>query len=372
MRCMETITNSSKSKKKILVVDDSALMRRVMCDIINSDERFQVVEQAFDGEAAYALLKQNQYDGVVLDVNMPKINGIQLLRILQKDKIRVRVMMASTDTREGASVTMEALELGAIDFVEKPANIVYLKGDVFKKKFLDILNAVVTSRQTNIALTPVIPRQKQEEHTQKLVNIVKKSAPAVSGQKLVALACSTGGPKALQSVVPRLPKELAAPVVIVQHMPKGFTQSLAERLDALSPVKVKEAAEGDVLENGTVYIAMGGKHLNIVTKAGKATITYTDEPPREGVKPCANYMYESLKTSSYAQIVCVVLTGMGADGTKGIVNLETAKKIHVIAQDEATSTVYGMPKAIAATGLVNQMVSLDDVAQEIIMNVGVK
>ncbi len=366
-------SNVGKIKKKILIVDDSALMRRVMCDIINSDERFQVVEQAFDGEAAYALLKKNQYDGVILDVNMPKINGIQLLRILQKDKIRARIMMASTDTREGASVTMEALELGAIDFIEKPANIVYLKGNEFKDNFLDTLAAVVSSRQTNISTAPVVPKAKQEETTQKLVSIVRKSNPVTTGgQKVVALACSTGGPKALQSVVPRLPAELAAPVLIVQHMPKGFTQSLAERLDSMSKVKVKEAAEGDVLENGVVYIAMGGKHMNVVTKGGKPTITYTDEPPREGVKPCANYMYESLKTSNYSQIICVVLTGMGADGTKGIVNLKTSKKIHVIAQDEATSTVYGMPKAIAQTGLVNQVTALDDVAQEIIMNVGVR
>jgi two-component system chemotaxis response regulator CheB len=366
-------SNVEKNKKKILVVDDSALMRRVMCDIINSDERFQVVEQALDGEAAYALLKKNQYDGVVLDVNMPKINGIQLLSILQKDKIRARIMMASTDTREGASVTMEALELGAIDFIEKPANIVYLKGDEFKANFLDTLAAVVSSRQTNIAAAPAVPKAKQEENTKKLVSIVRKSQPVASGgQKIVALACSTGGPKALQSVVPRLPAELAAPVLIVQHMPKGFTQSLAERLNSISPIKVKEAAEGDVLENGVVYIAMGGKHMNVTTKGGKPTITYTDEPPREGVKPCANYMYESLKNSNYSQIVCVVLTGMGADGTKGIVNLKASKKIHVIAQDEATSTVYGMPKAVKQAGVVDQVAALDDVAQEIIMNVGVR
>lgn len=368
-------TNAPKNKKKILVVDDSALMRRVMCDIINSDERFQVVEQAFDGQAAYELLQKNQYDGVVLDVNMPKMNGIQFLRALQKDKIRARIMMASTDTKDGAKVTMEALDLGAIDFIEKPVNIVYLKSSGFKDKFLETLQAVVTSRQTNISAVSAVAavsREKQDETTQKLVNIVRKSQPAVVGQKIVALACSTGGPKALQSVVPRLPAELAAPVLIVQHMPKGFTQSLAERLDSMSRIRVKEAAEGDVLENGVVYISMGGKHMNVATKGGRATITYTDEPPREGVKPCANYMYESLKTSSFAQIVCVVLTGMGADGTRGIVNLETSKKIHVIAQDEASSTVYGMPKAIAATGLVNQVVSLDNVAQEIIMSVGVR
>ena len=337
-------SNVSKIKKKILIVDDSALMRRVMCDIINSDERFQVVEQAFDGQAAYELLKKNQYDGIVLDVNMPKMNGIQFLRALQRDKIRARVMMASTDTRDGAAVTMEALDLGAIDFIEKPVNIVYLKSSGFKDQFLDTLYAVVSSRQTNISVSPVLTREKQEEKTQSLVNIVRKSSPAVSGQKIVALACSTGGPKALQSVVPRLPAELAAPVLIVQHMPKGFTQSLAERLDSISKVKVKEAAEGDVLENGVVYISMGGKHMNVVTKGGRATIKYTDEPPREGVKPCANYMYESLKASSYAQIVCVVLTGMGADGTKGIVNLETSKKIHVIAQDEAHQRCTVCPK----------------------------
>lgn len=361
-----------KKVKKILIVDDSALMRRVMCDIINSDERFQVVDQALDGEQAYLLLKKNQYDGVVLDVNMPKMSGIQLLRMLQKDKIRAKIMMASTDTKEGAAITLETLELGAIDFIEKPANIIYLRGEGFKTRFLNVLSAVVNSSQTNIPRETILTKQKQEESTKKLVDIVKKTRPSVGGQKVVAIACSTGGPKALQSVIPRLPAELAAPVLLVQHMPKGFTQSLAERLNTLSKIKVKEAAEGDVLENGTVYIAQGGLHLNVAMKGGRATIHYTDEPPREGVKPCANYMYESLKTSNYSQVVCVVLTGMGADGTKGIVNLETAKKIHVIAQDEGSSTVYGMPKSIAATGLVNQVVDLDDVAQEIIMNVGVK
>ena len=166
--------NAPKNKKKILVVDDSALMRRVMCDIINSDERFQVIEQAIDGEKAYELLKKNTYDGVVLDVNMPKMDGIQLLQMLQKDKIRARIMMASTDTKEGASVTMEALELGAIDFIEKPANILYLRGNDFKTRFLDILKAVVSSPQTNIPRESAVSIKKSEESTRKLVDIVRK------------------------------------------------------------------------------------------------------------------------------------------------------------------------------------------------------
>ena len=155
-------------------------------------------------------------------------------------------------------------------------------------------------------------------------------------------------------------------------MPAGFTASLAERLDSLSEVHVKEAAEGDVIEAGTVYIAMGGRHMNVSTSGGRSTVHYTDEPTREGVRPCANYMYESLMNSGYDQVVCVVMTGMGADGTEGIINLKTKKKIHVIAQEASTCAVYGMPKSVVNAGLSDQVVPLDQIAQEIIMNVGVK
>ena len=287
--------NTPKIKKKILVVDDSALMRRVMCDIINSDERFQVVDQAIDGEKAYELLKKNIYDGIVLDVNMPKMDGIQLLRMLQKDKIRARIMMASTDTKEGASVTMEALELGAIDFIEKPANILHLRGDDFKARFLNILKAVVSSPQTNIPRESAVTVKKNEESTRKLVDIVRKSKPVVSGQKIVAIACSTGGPKTLQKVVPLLPANLDAPMVLVQHMPAGFTASLALRLNEMSEVNVKEAQDGDVLAKGNVYIAPGGKHLRIVKKPEGYEVKLSYEPAVEGLRPCANIMFQSLE-----------------------------------------------------------------------------
>ena len=147
---------------------------------------------------------------------------------------------------------------------------------------------------------------------------------------------------------------------------------MAERLNTLSEIHVKEAAEGDILEAGTVYIAMGGKHLNVVTMAGKYSIHYSDEPSREGVKPCANYMYESLRDSRYDEIVCVVMTGMGADGTQGIRNLKEKKKVHVIAQEAGSCAVYGMPKSVVNAGMADQVVPLDQIAQEIIMNVGVK
>lgn len=356
--------------KKILVVDDSALMRRVLCDIINSDERFQVVDKATNGLEAFDLLSRKNYDAVVLDVNMPKMNGLQLLDELRKFKISARVMMASTDTKEGAKTTLDALELGALDFIHKPDNAVDCRVASFKQELLRILEVVANSKPPVFESKERI--QEVRATTHKMVDIIRKRAVPVGGRKLVAIASSTGGPKALQSVIPRLPAQLNAPVLIVQHMPKGFTASLAERLNTLSEITVKEAAEGDELQKGVVYLAMGGQHMNVKTSAaGKYTIHYSDEPNREGVKPCANYMYESLMTSRFDEIVCVVMTGMGADGTVGIKNLETKKKVHVIAQDQNTCTVYGMPKSVVNGGLSDQVVPLDQIAQEIILNVGV-
>lgn len=189
--------------------------------------------------------------------------------------------------------------------------------------------------------------------------------------KIVAIASSTGGPKALQVLIQKLPANLNAPVLIVQHMPAGFTEALAARLNTLSQISVKEAAEGDVLLKGHVYLARGGRHMNAVKVAGKQTIHYSDEPPREGVRPCANYMYESLMDSSYDEVVCVVLTGMGADGTAGIRNLKKSKKVTVIAQDEETCVVYGMPRSVSIAGLANKEMPLTEIANEIIKNVGV-
>ena len=358
-------------KKKILVVDDSALMRRVLCDIIDSDERFQVVDKANNGEEALDLLSKNQYDAVVLDVNMPKMNGLQLLEELRKRKISARVMMASTDTREGAKTTLDALELGALDFIHKPDSAVDCRGESFKNNLLRILDVVTNSRPP--VFTTVERIRDNQQTAAKMADLAKKFSGKIPGSKLVAIASSTGGPKSLQSVIPKLPAGLDAPVLLVQHMPKGFTASLAERLNDLSQVKVKEAKEGDELQSGTVYVAMGGMHMNVKTAPnGKYTIHYSDEPTREGVKPCANYMYESLSDSRFDKIVCVVMTGMGADGTEGIKNLEAKKKIHVIAQDQETCVVYGMPKSVVNAGLSDQVVPLEQLAQEIILNVGVK
>lgn len=381
--------------KNILIVDDSALMRRVLCDIIESDKRFHVQDRAVNGLDALNLLSRKTYDAVILDVNMPQMNGLELLKQLQKRGIRAKIIMASTDTSDGAKVTLDALELGALDFIHKPGNTIECRNADFVKELLRILTAVsemdvpasrgITpatpgSRMGPVGITSTTVERKPLASSTHSVSTASSVPPASSGKavydagsQIVAIASSTGGPKALQAVLPKLPANLKAPVVVVQHMPPGFTASLAQRLNSMSALSVKEAAEGDVLLPGNAYIAMGGKHLNVLQSSpGKYTIHYSDEPPREGVKPCANYMYESLRDSKFDRIVCVVMTGMGADGTQGIRNLKEKKKIHVIVQEASTCAVYGMPKSAVNAGLSDQIVPLEQIAQEIITNVGVK
>ena len=185
--------------------------------------------------------------------------------------------------------------------------------------------------------------------------------------KIVAIASSTGGPRALQSVFSQIPAGFDLPVLVVQHMPHGFTASLAQRLDGVCVIKVKEAEEGEEVKRGTAYISMGGLHMTVrKDRSGRHVIHYLDEPTREGVKPCANYMYESLADCGYDKIICAVLTGMGADGTEGIRNLKRRKDVYVIAQNKDTCVVYGMPKNVVAAGLANEEVPLDRVIAQII------
>ncbi len=352
--------------KKILIVDDSALMRRVYYDIIESDERFQVENFAKDGVEALELLKNKTYDAVILDVNMPNMNGIQLLKELKTQGIVAKVIMSSTDTVHGAKITLDALELGAIDFMHKPERSYLCKKDEFHDEFLRKLQAVCESKPAVYEANP----QEVKKDDSKVIELAKKHR--ATGKKIIAIASSTGGPKALQSVIPRIPKNINAPVLIVQHMPVGFTATLAERLNGMSELEVKEAKDGDEVLSGHAYLSMGGKHMIVVEKNGKHYIHYSDAPSREGVKPCANYMYESLVECGYDEVVCAVLTGMGADGTEGIKNLKDNKKIHVITQEQSTCAVYGMPKSVVQAGLSNQEVMLEDIAQELILAAGVR
>jgi len=363
-------------KRKILVVDDSALMRRVLCDIINSDRRFLVAAKACDGVEAFDLLSSRKFDAVVLDINMPRMNGLELLEKLRLFKIPAKVLIASTDSAKGAKVTIEALELGALDFIQKPGTSFDCRGNEFAVSFLNTLYAVCSSRLPGTGFSHAI-RPLQTTIERKMLAADHKSHNRVEDgmasrqfgrngkKKIVAIACSTGGPRALQSLIPMLPKNIDAPVVVVQHMPKGFTASLAERLDGMSDISVREAQEGEILKNGVVYISQGGLHIKVKREIGGLCVRYSDEPVREGVKPCANYLYESLAESGMDDILCVVMTGMGSDGTEGIKNLKKSKSVKVITQDMESCVVYGMPKSAVKAGLSDHELPLLRIAGKI-------
>ena len=324
-------------KSNILIVDDSALLRRVECDIINSDNKLQATDTCKDGLEALEKLRTQKYDAVILDINMPRMNGLEVLSHLQKESIKTPVVVVSTLTIEGADEAIKSLELGAFDFVTKPNNIIEAKGNQFKETLLRVVYAAVR-------ITPAHSASRNLTVVEKKAGAIVNKHKAAGSNKIVAIASSTGGPKALQSVIPFLPAELLAPVVLVQHMPAGFTKSMAERLNELSQVQVKEASNGEVLKNGVVYIAPGGTHIAIKKSGASHVISFNDMPPISGLKPCANIMFDSLTSSNYDEVVCVVLTGMGADGTNGILSLGKSKPIYVIAQDEKSSVVYGMPR----------------------------
>ncbi|WP_455718185.1 chemotaxis-specific protein-glutamate methyltransferase CheB [Anaerosporobacter sp.] len=359
-------------KKNILVVDDSALMRRLLSDIINSDDRFVVSKVAINGLEAldYVTINYRQVDAVVLDINMPKMNGLQFMEKISKLNIKLTVIIVSTIAKEGAKETIQALELGAFDFVTKPESFIEAKSDSFKNRLIDcLLLATGDARKDFQAVKHTTINKSSLNKPSKIASSTQMLTKDAA--KLVALACSTGGPKALQKVIPLLPKNLNASFLLVQHMPEGFTYSLAQRLNELSELVVKEAVDGEEVKKGHVYIAKGGYQMRVRKERGKHLLSVTLEAARGGLKPCADILYESLVDSNYDEITCVVLTGMGGDGTQGIKKLNENNNIYVIAQDEATSTVYGMPKVIAESGLVNEVVPLQKVAEAITNHVGV-
>lgn len=380
--------------KKVLVVDDSALMRRVLSDIINKDEEFHTEHSARDGLEALKLLEQNDFDAIVLDIIMPRMNGIDFLKEVNERGYTAKIIIVSTIARKGAGETIEALELGAFDFVTKPGNLREAKSGEFAAKVLSRLYLAMGMEWNNIlsgeieAPEQVLRRMRRsdegeiQKHSERLETTEykpEKRLPRSSmvnvnaSGKLVALACSTGGPKALQHVIPKLPENLDAAVVLVQHMPVGFTASLSARLNEMSEIRVREAQDGEVLQKGTVYIAKGGSQMRVIEKnRHEFVLSVREEGARNGLKPCADILYESLRESSFEDITCVIMTGMGADGTKGILQLKETNKIYVIAQNAESSTVYGMPKAIAESGAADEIKDLDLIADAIIKHVGVR
>ncbi|PKM49862.1 MAG: chemotaxis response regulator protein-glutamate methylesterase [Firmicutes bacterium HGW-Firmicutes-7] len=355
-------------KKKILIVDDSAFMRRVVSDIINSDERCEVIGVAKNGQEGLELAKQLMPDVITLDVQMPIMTGLEMLKQLNAQN-PIPVIMLSTLMKEGGKETIEALELGAYDFVKKPDNIFKVNSIDIKDELISKVIEAAQSGKKNL------PQFKPSIH--KIINSTNLSplqgSPTTSKVKnLVALGTSTGGPRALQFVIPYLPKNINAGIVIVQHMPPGFTRSLSERLNQLSEISVKEAEDKDIVENGKAYIAPGDRQLEVIEdKSGNLVIHITDGPPQGGHKPAVNVMMNSVAKISNRKLIGVIMTGMGSDGMEGMQEVKNKQGMHIIAQNEETCVVYGMPKSVVEKGISNEVVPLEQIAESILKQSGV-
>lgn len=347
-------------KIKVLVIDDSAFMRKLITDILNSDEDIEVVDTAKNGKEGIEKAIKLKPDVITLDVEMPIMDGITALKEMSSKNINIPVLMLSSLTSEGADATIKALEYGAIDFITKPTNIFKLDANEKKNEIIEkIRMASKTKLKGNYGL--------------KQINVSKRKSTKVISKDgnydyVVAIGTSTGGPRALQSVVPKFPDDLNATYIIVQHMPPGFTKSLADRLDTMSNLNVKEAEDGELLLRGYCYVAPGSKQLILKKKGNDWVIDLSKTEKVSGHCPSVDVLMDTVSEVNNKKVIGVMMTGMGADGAIGMKKLRM-KKGYTIAQDEQSCVVYGMPKSAVLNDAVDKIVTLDDIASEVIKKI---
>ncbi|HET9300277.1 MAG TPA: chemotaxis response regulator protein-glutamate methylesterase [Candidatus Polarisedimenticolaceae bacterium] len=337
----------SRRAIRVLVVDDSTFVRQALSRMLGSEPDIQVVGLAADGVEGVEKARTLRPDVITLDLRMPRMGGLEALeRIMAENP--VPVLLLSSVTRQGAEVTLRGLELGAMDFVDKSS----VQGN------MNLLGLAQELRAKVRALAGAQPRRPER----------RVSAPAPEGEgraEAVVIATSTGGPAALQVIIPELPKDLRSAVLIVQHMPLGFTRSLAERLDARSPLPVREAVDGQVVEAGQVIIAPAGRHMKVKRRGQAVKILLDDEPRAALHRPSADVLMASTARAYGAQVLGVVLTGMGSDGVEGLRAIREAGG-RTLAESEESCVIYGMPKAALEAGVVDRSVPLSRIADEIL------
>ncbi|RSL32837.1 chemotaxis response regulator protein-glutamate methylesterase [Salibacterium salarium] len=336
---------------KVLVVDDSAFMRKLISDFINEQPDLTVSDTARNGKDALLKISTGSYDVVTLDIEMPEMNGIEALREIMKHT-PLPVLMVSSLTTEGAQKTITAMEEGAVDFIAKPSGSISLDLHHVRDEMLFKIRAAAGAK---------VPQVKASAPVKE---VEKTSGPSsiLPDKKILAIAASTGGPKALQNVLPLLPKDFAAPVFVVQHMPPTFTKSLAERLNHISAIFVKEAEDGEVAKRGTAYIAPGGSHLKVKKLGRSLIIEITKSDPVNGHRPSADELFSSLSDITGYGLVGVVLTGMGYDGAKGLAKMKQKQPCIAITESEKTSVVYGMPKVAKEKAKSDHSLDLNEIA----------
>lgn len=349
---------------KVMIVDDSALIRKLLTDILQMDKEIQVVGTARNGQEALDKISTLNPDVITLDVEMPVMDGLTTLKHIVA-KYKIPIIMISTLTQHGTDLTLEALEEGAVDFLPKPTNVFSLKQTDIKREIIDKVKA---STRTKVGILKPYKLHKplDRKPIDRFINLGVKE----DFDNIIVIGTSTGGPRALQSLLPELPSNINATIVIVQHMPPKFTKSLSDRLNTTSNIRIKEAEEGDILKRGWGYIAPGDYHMAIVKEHNNLVVRLNQSSHIMGLRPAVDILMESVsKIINYSKLG-IILTGMGSDGAKGIVQMKGANSF-TIAQDEYTSVVYGMPKAAVATKCIDEVLPLDEIANRIISKVGV-
>jgi two-component system chemotaxis response regulator CheB len=356
---------------RVLIVDDSPFMRKALERMLIAAEDIEVVGSARDGQDALDKIPQLKPDIITLDVEMPRMDGLSCLKRIMVE-MPLPVLMVSSLTKEGAQATLDALALGALDFIPKESSfanqaILQIQQDLQEK--VRKLARSPRFRKTGMAPTPAVAKPAATPPPPMFHRAsLSKPAPAAPGTlsgspmaELLAIGCSTGGPKALQDLLPGLPKALPVPCLIVQHMPASFTKPFAERLDSICEVDVKEAEHGEPAHPGIVYIAPGGIHMNYRQRGSQVYIELNPEPASTIHRPSVDVMFQSVAEYCTRQVLAMILTGMGSDGARGMEMLK-AKGAHTLAEAEESCVVYGMPRAAFGRGCVDQVAPLQDMA----------
>jgi len=357
---------------RVLIVDDSAFMRKVLQSIIATDPQLEIVGEARDGREAIAMAESLRPDVISMDIMMPHVDGLQATESIMSKNPRP-IVIVSSEARDGAEPTLRALELGAIDFVPKPSSGIDLDMNSIRDEIcrkLKLASRVRVVRTAKSFSAPVQAPPENNPYTKVSLppsngngsngsgNGAQPKAAANGRHPLVVIASSTGGPQTLMQLIPAIPRDFPGTIVLVQHMPGTFTSQFSKQLAEVAGLKVKEAEHGDELKAGTIYVCPGSHHLRI---SGSGRIDLQEGERINGYRPCADLALESAAAFAGPMCVGVILTGMGADGSKGVQAVKAGGG-HVIAQDEATAVIFGMPAEAIKTGAVDQVLGIESIA----------
>ena len=348
---------------KVLVVDDSSLVRKIITDILESDPTIRVVGTANNGKTAIFKNKELNPDVITLDIEMPIMDGLSALKYIIETNPKP-VIMLSVLTQHGAEATFKALEYGAVDFIPKPSSILSLSvaeiGSLLISKVKD-----VAKQKVNIQRSPQLRERQNHEEEQDRESVVPVRTHST---KIIGIGTSTGGPSALLQVFRGFPANLPSPILVVQHMPEGFTRAFSERLDSLSKISVKEAEDGDNLQPGSAYIAPGHSHIVVEKSKVRDVIRVSKGEKVSGHRPSIDVLFNSLAENYADNTVAVIMTGMGKDGAEGILKIKE-KGGYTIAQDERTSVVYGMNRVAVQYGAISEIVPLLEISKKIVEHI---